>query len=268
MREDSYVHGYTEREAERLYDQAATLADLLQHDTSYPAGSTVLEAGCGVGAQTVILASRSPQARITSVDISPESIAQAERLLGARGITNVSLQVADIFDLPFEDEEFDHVFVCFLLEHLEDPEGALEHLRRVLRTGGSITVIEGDHGSAFFNPPSEAASRAIDCLVESQARLGGDSLIGRRLFPLLTVAGFDEVRVSPRFVYADGSRPGMVEGFTRNTFTAMVEGARDKAMELGLSTPEEFDRGVSDLYRTAEEDGVFCYTFFKGTGVK
>jgi len=60
----------------------------------------------------------------------------------------------------------------------------------------------------------------------------------------------------------------MVEGFTRNTFTAMVVGAREKAMELGLSTPAEFDRGVSDLYRTAEEDGVFCYTFFKGTGIK
>ena len=48
-----YVHGYTEREAERLHDQAATLADLLHDDTSYPEGAAVLEAGCGVGAQTV-----------------------------------------------------------------------------------------------------------------------------------------------------------------------------------------------------------------------
>jgi SAM-dependent methyltransferase len=263
---EKYVHGYTEREAERLHDQAATLADLLHHDTRYAEGSTVLEAGCGVGAQTVILATNSPGTRITSVDISPESIAQADRLLGTRGITNVSLRVADIFDLPFEDGEFDHVFVCFLLEHLTDPEGALERLKRVLRPGGSVTVIEGDHGSAFFNPPSESADRAIGCLVESQARLGGDSLIGRRLYPLLVEAGLKDVLVSPRMVYADASRPEMVEGFTRNTFTAMVEGARERALELGLASAAEFDRGVADLYRTAEEDGVFCYTFFKAIG--
>ena len=51
-----YVHGYTVRENVRLVDQATTLADILHSDTIYPAGSNVLEAGCGVGAQTIILA--------------------------------------------------------------------------------------------------------------------------------------------------------------------------------------------------------------------
>jgi hypothetical protein len=50
---DAYVHGYDSRENRRLQDQADTLAELLHHDTAYPAGSVVLEAGCGVGAQTV-----------------------------------------------------------------------------------------------------------------------------------------------------------------------------------------------------------------------
>ena len=42
-----YVHGYSGRESERLSDQARTLAGLLHHDISYPAGARVLEAGCG-----------------------------------------------------------------------------------------------------------------------------------------------------------------------------------------------------------------------------
>ncbi len=46
----SYVHGYSEREHRRLHDQSQTLAELLHHDTLYPAGSRVLEAGSGVGA--------------------------------------------------------------------------------------------------------------------------------------------------------------------------------------------------------------------------
>jgi cyclopropane fatty-acyl-phospholipid synthase-like methyltransferase len=76
---DTYVHGYHAREHERLQDQAGTLVDLLHHDTAYPSGSRVLEAGCGVGAQTVTLAARSPDAQFVSVDLSPDSIAEAER---------------------------------------------------------------------------------------------------------------------------------------------------------------------------------------------
>ncbi len=83
-----YVHGYDPRESLRLQDQAATLAELLHSDTVFPAGSRVLEAGCGVGAQTVTLAKNSPGARILAVDISSDSLAEAERAVRAAGITN------------------------------------------------------------------------------------------------------------------------------------------------------------------------------------
>jgi len=49
---NKYVHGHTIRENVRLVDQATTLADILHSDTVCPAGSNVLETGCGVGAQT------------------------------------------------------------------------------------------------------------------------------------------------------------------------------------------------------------------------
>ena len=57
-------------------------------------------------------------------------------------------------------------------------------------------------------------------------------MIGRELFPLLCKAGFKSVRVSPRMVYVDSSRPELVDGFTRKTFTAMIEGVRDAALEV------------------------------------
>ncbi|KAF0218953.1 MAG: methyltransferase type [Geobacteraceae bacterium] len=138
---DSYVHGYQEREAERLGDQANTLSGLLHHDTRYPAGSKVLEAGCGVGAQTIILARNSPGASITSVDISPDSLGKARAAVESEGIANVTFRLANIFNLPFANESFDHVFLCFVLEHLRELERALQELRRVLKSGGSITVI-------------------------------------------------------------------------------------------------------------------------------
>jgi trans-aconitate methyltransferase len=263
--DDAYVHGYDAREAERLGDQAGALVDLLHHDTAYPAGSRVLEAGCGVGAQTVTLAATSPQAEITSIEISPESLAQARARVTA---PNVTFRRADLFDLPFAPGSFDHVFVCFVLEHLADPAAALASLGRVLRPGGTITVIEGDHGSAYFHPASAAADEAVACLVELQARAGGDALIGRRVYPLLSGAGFADVTVTPRVVYVDGSRPHLIEGFTRRTFTAMVAGVREPAITAGLTTAERFDAGIADLERTAAPDGTFNYTFFKGVGVR
>ncbi len=265
---DGYVHGYDPRENERLQDQAGTLVDLLHADTAYPPGSTVLEAGCGVGAQTVTLARRSPEARFTSVDVSATSLAEAERRVTDAGLGNVTFRQADIFALPFAAASFDHVFVCFVLEHLARPVDALTALRRLLRPGGTITVIEGDHGSAYFHPDSAAAHDAIGTQIELQTRAGGNALIGRQVYPLLMRAGFHGVRVSPRMVYVDASRPELVDGFTRKTFTAMIEGVREDALAAGLLDDESFDRGIRDLYRTAEADGVFCYTFFKGKATK
>jgi hypothetical protein len=69
-------------------------------------------------------------------------------------------------------------------------------------------------------------------------------------------------------VYVDSSRPGLVEGFTKKTFTAMIEGVREAALAAGIADKSAFDRGVRDLYRTCDQDGVFCYTFFKAVAVK
>jgi len=265
---ETYVHGYHPGENERLQAQAGTLVDLLHSDTSYPSGSVVLEAACGVGSQTVTLAQRSPDARFTSIDISAASLAEAKRATDAAGLTNVQFQQADIFALPFAPESFDHVFVCFVLEHLSRPVEALAILNGLIRPGGTMTVIEGDHGSTYFHPDSSAARRAIQCPVELQRLAGGNALIGRQLYPLMIEAGLEAVRVSPRMVYVDSSRPDLVDGFTRKTFTAMIEGVRESALEARITDPEAFDAGVRDLHRTAEVDGVFCYTFFKGVGEK
>jgi hypothetical protein len=69
-------------------------------------------------------------------------------------------------------------------------------------------------------------------------------------------------------VYVDASHSRLVEGFIRNTFTAMIEGVGPDALQQGIIDRETFEKGIHDLYRTAESDGVFSYTFFKGTATK
>ena len=258
-----YVHGYSDSEAERLRDQADTLAGLLHAGVRYPPGALVLEAGCGTGCQTLHLARNNPESRFVALDISPQSLIQAQAKILAAGLTNVRFEQGDLFALHQADATYDHIFVCFVLEHLADPAGALHGLRRLLKLGGGIGVIEGDHGSFYCHPETAAARRTVQCLVEVQAALGGDALIGRRLFPLLAAAGYAAPRVVPRMVYVDDSRPQLVEGFSRNTFIAMVRGVRDQAIARGLIEAADWEEGIRDLELAAEPGGTFCYTFFQ-----
>jgi len=259
-----YVHGYSEREAQRLLDQAGSVRALLHHDSHFPAGSRVLEPGCGIGAQTVTLASQNPEARFVSCDIERSSLRKAVQRTHQRGLENVSLLSADLHALPFAAGSFDHVFVCHVLEHLRDPVAALRSVTRAVRTGGTLTVIEGDHGSCYFHPATEQSLQAWHCLIRVQADLGGDSLIGRRLHSVVTAAGAVDPAVSPRMVYADSSRPDVMEAFVEKTIVPMVEGVEEEALARGYMTASSWETGIRDLRAIASSDaGAFCYTFFK-----
>jgi SAM-dependent methyltransferase len=263
-----YVHGFSEEETKRLNDQATSISELLHWDSVWPDGAVVLEAACGVGAQTRMISQRNPNVRFVSVDLSEKSLSTATKVIESLGINNVEFRHADVFDLPFDDDQFDHVFVCFLLEHLAEPLIALRELKRVLKPGGTITVIEGDHGSTYFYPDSEFAQRAVQAQVTLQKQNGGNANIGRELYPMLSSAEFIHVGVNPRVVYVDDSRPEMVENFTRNTFTAMIKGVGDEVISKNIVSADEFEQGIRDLYKTADGGGTFCYTFFKAIAYK
>ncbi|MEL6123595.1 MAG: SAM-dependent methyltransferase, partial [Bacteroidota bacterium] len=79
---------------------------------------------------------------------------------------------------------------------------------------------------------------------------------------------FEEIASSPRQVYVDDSKPHLVEGFTLNTFTAMMRGIQNEAIANGLISKDDFLAGIRDLELTAQGGGTFCYTFFKGVAVK
>lgn len=262
-----YVHGYSESEGLRLFDQASTLASLLHEGIQYDTGARVLEAGCGTGAQTVILSSTSPHAQVTSMDISDVSLLEAKKRVLKAGHSNVTFVQGNIYQTGFEKGSFDHIFVCFVLEHLADPLRALNHLLSLLVPGGTITVIEGDHGSSLLYPNSEAAWETIQILIDIQAEKGGNALIGRELYPLLSQTGLASLVVEPRMVYVDASRPDLVDGFIEKTFTAMVEGVGNEAVSRGRISQERWDEGIRGLRRTKERDGTFCYTFFRAFGI-
>jgi SAM-dependent methyltransferase len=265
----TYVHGYSERETQRLHEQAGILEDILHAGTSYPEGARVLEAGCGVGGQTRILAKRSPDAVFTCIDVSEVSLSTARRFAEQAGLRGVSFLREDISRLRLADGTFDHVFVCFVLEHLNNPAGALLELRRVLKPGGTITAIEGDHGSHLWHPETPASVAVWSAFITAQRSIGHDPNIGRRLTPLLAEAGYDVRTCEPRWLYADRLEPALRDGMVDRIIVPMVQSAEARMLAAQLVSVDTYRQGVRDLSRVDEvAEGTVFYTWFKAVAVK
>ena len=242
MSANLYVHGYSDRESERLSDQAQTLTGILHGDTRYPAGSKVLEAGCGIGAQTVILARNSPGACITSVDISPESVKRAQERIRKEGIANVTVEVGDLFMLPFKPE-LDHIFVCFVLEHLRS-SGLGAGTTPASAPGWRFYHSDrrGPWVCIFLPGKSTAAKKAVQCLCRSPEdweamplSVGGSIHLSQA--PVLPVSGLapDSLR---RCIAA-----GPCRRVHETDLYSMVEGVQEEVVDKGMMSEEEWERG-------------------------
>jgi demethylmenaquinone methyltransferase / 2-methoxy-6-polyprenyl-1,4-benzoquinol methylase len=98
-------------------------------------GDEVLDACCGTG--DLAIAAAAAGGRVTGLDFSEEMLARARRK--APGIEWVQ---GDLLELPFPDGRFDAATVGFGVRNVQDLQRALSELRRVLRPGGGLAILE------------------------------------------------------------------------------------------------------------------------------
>ena len=96
----------------------------------------VLDACCGTG-DLAIAAKRAGAGEVVGLDFSPAMLERARRKDSA-----IEWLEGDVLSLPFEDESFDAVTVGFGVRNVEDLEAAIKELRRVLRPGGRLGILE------------------------------------------------------------------------------------------------------------------------------
>src|SRR6266550_2106380 len=190
MSKDIYIHGTEPTEQERLAGlNRMTNAAFIRFLDVAP-GSHVLEAGSGLGLLAVEVASAAPDVHVVGVEISAAQIAAAPTH------TRVTFRQGDAHALDFPDGSFDLVYARYLLEHVADPQHVVREMRRVTKPGGRVAVCENDVSLLRFDPPCTAFDHAWSIFTRFQAMLGGDGLIGRRLYRLSRSAGFSDVELS------------------------------------------------------------------------
>ena len=102
----------------------------------------VLEVGPGKGSYTFEVAKRVPNGKIITIDIQESVIRKLEQKCREMDITNVEPKVADVYDLSFEDETFDRIFLIACLPEIPDPVRGLRELHRVLKSNGLLCLVE------------------------------------------------------------------------------------------------------------------------------
>lgn len=103
-------------------------------------GARVLDAGCGRGDHLLLFARN---ARVTGLDLKESSLEVArERLRAAGRLEKVTLQVGDIFKMPFSQRSFDLVWSSHVFHGLRDLPEAAAAIRRVIKPGGRFALRE------------------------------------------------------------------------------------------------------------------------------
>jgi ubiquinone/menaquinone biosynthesis C-methylase UbiE len=160
----------------------------------------ILDIGCGPGSITLDLAALVPEGDITGIDCNLTTIDSAKELAHRRNFKNASFKVADVLDLPFEDETFDIVCAHQVLIHLPNRSskiGAVEGLkemRRLCKTGGLVCARECDWRSAVIHPSIPDVLDSMK-LVESLTALNKTSPYGGNARSWAESAGFKPVDI-------------------------------------------------------------------------
>lgn len=225
---------------------------------------SILDVGCGPGTISVDLATRIPQGSVLAIDPSEEVIQKARKYAEEKGVTNVYFEVGDIFNWKaiegIDEGGFDVVHAHQVLQHLQDPLGAMKEMKRLTRKGGMVAVRDCDYSAMNHYPPHEGMTEWLDLYRSVAKSIKCDPDIGKRLHAIALQAGFPRDDIDASVSAWTFSTPAerawwcglWAERTTKSDYTTRV-------LESGLGTHEDLER-IAETWREMEvmEDGWFA----------
>ncbi len=222
-------------------------------------GMSVLDCGCGPGTITQGIAQIVAPGKVVGCDLEPSMVERAAALAEGANLENLSFQVGNILDLPFEDDTFDAVMSCAVTEHLSEPVKAMSELGRVVKPGGVVGITRTDWSAHLISPPCDAIGRFFE-LFEHGFNLQGGTMNGGKDLPrMLGEAGLSvvDVLVTCSGAYVPEAGNPMVSGWVE-----WIENLPlfDRVIEDGLTDRAELDAMCAEMREWAAQPGTVAAT--------
>lgn len=107
------------------------------------AGRTYLDVGCGTGDMAVEILRRSSRSKVVGIDPSEGMLQVGREKVTAAGLgDSISLRSGNVLELQFEDDSFDGAITAFCIRNVTDRRRGLEEIRRVLKPGSRLIILE------------------------------------------------------------------------------------------------------------------------------
>ena len=268
---ERYIHSFEPDEQARLIRQGRFLEPWIQSGVDFSDCASVLEVGCGVGAQLQVLLRRFPEAHFTGIDASEVQLDRARQFLAeAMSTGRVELKQASAYQLPFPDASFDAACIYWVLEHLSDHLGVLREVLRVLKPGGVLYCTEVFNSGLYAHPQQPALEHYWRAFNRLQEELGGDPDVGVRLGALLNAAGFEQLAFYEVSAQMDArlAAPAARRDFVDFWQTLLLSGA-PKLEQHGRITPQDISALKSAFSNLAENpQAIFRYAAMQARGLK
>ena len=208
-------------------------------------GHRVLDVGCGTGDFLRLLGPLAAPGSAVGIDLSETMIAEARRRTSS-GPSNVSFQVGNALDLPFESGSIDRLTATQVLLHIPDSAAAIAEMWRVLAPEGMVAFGEFDWGTIAVECTNRELGRRFTRLACDELRNG---VIVRELPWRLRNVGFDRIRVVPEVQLSLNP-----DAFHR----WFIEPSMTHFKRIGGFSTDEVEFFLGDMQQRATQGRYFC----------
>jgi ubiquinone/menaquinone biosynthesis C-methylase UbiE len=253
---DTYTHGHHDsvlrsHRSRTVENSAAYLVPYLEP------GIRLLDVGCGPGTITADFGARIAPGEVVAIEREQAVIDEATSVATEQGLTNVTVELGDVYDLAYDDDSFDVVHAHQVLQHLSDPVAALAEMRRVAKPDGVVAARDADYAGMTWYPADERLDRWMEVYQAVARSNDAEPNAARWLLAWANQVGFSAVTISASiWCYTDDATRQWWGSLwaTRMTSSAVAE----QAVAKGIATADELD-AIADGFRdwTGHPDGYF-----------